>query len=73
MVEHLKLKLELVLGDSEDLRSEENGLLRFYPLNHRNRLREPENDDWVDSHDGLRLEWNEAATDADDTEILAQT
>lgn len=74
VLEHLKLNLEPVLGNVEVLSSEAKDMLRFHPLNHRdrlNRLIEPNNDDWADSLDGLRLEWNEVelATNADDTEM----
>lgn len=70
LVEYLKLSLEPVFGSAEDLSRERNGLLRFHPLNHRNRLTESEDNDWADYLDGIRLD--EAETIADDSQTPGQ-
>lgn len=41
VLECLKLALEPVFGSAINLSSQGDGLLRFHPLNHRNRIREP--------------------------------
>lgn len=70
VVEYIKLTLEPVFGIAEDLSRERNGLLRFHPFNHRNRLTESENGDWADYLDGIRLD--EAETKTDDSETPGQ-
>lgn len=51
VLECLKLALEPVFGSALDLSSQGDGSLRFYPLNHRNRIRE-----LGDSVDRIRME-----------------
>lgn len=71
VLKYLKLSLEPVLGDAEDDSREGYGVLRFHPLHHRNRLREELDDgDWADSLNGIRLEWDEDSTTANDSETL---
>lgn len=60
MIEYLKLALEPVLGNAEDLSCKGNDLLRFHPIDHRGRLsRVSDDDDWVDSLEGICLGWSE--------------
>lgn len=68
---YLEARLTTVLGDAEDGSHAENGLLRFHPINHRNRCREPENGlaDWANSLDGIRLKWNDEVTNTEDSPI----
>lgn len=65
--------LEPVFGFAEHRNTEGfntvSRVLVFHPIDHQDRLRELADDDWADSLDGIRLEWNE---DAYDVEIPAQ-
>lgn len=67
MFEYLKTALEPELGFADNISSTEHGL-RFHPLDHWNRWREPDMGDWGDSLDGIRLEWNQDVINADDPE-----
>lgn len=62
--EYLKLALEPVLGDVEDISIEGHSRLRFHPLDYRNRLIQEVNDgNLADSLEGgFRLEWDEDST-----------
>lgn len=62
---YFKFNLEPVLGPAEPA-PRIGGGLRFHPVDHLNRLGEP--DDWADHLDGLRLEWNEDFPNAKDVE-----
>lgn len=64
--EYFKSALEPVLGHAEAFQLSSFGL-RFHPIDHWNCLREPEDSDWADSLDGIRLEWNEGEVKADDS------
>ncbi|MCJ1427217.1 hypothetical protein MMC29_005120 [Sticta canariensis] len=72
-VKHHEHALEPVFGFAEHRDSEGfntvSSVLVFHPIDHQNRLRELADDDWADSLDGIRLEWNE---DAYGVEIPAQ-
>lgn len=54
--EYLKFGLNPVLGHAEDYYSLEQNNLRFHPVDHCSRCREPKDSDWADLLDGLRLE-----------------
>ena len=57
--------LQPVLGPAKG----EGDHLRFHPIEHRNSMRVLDDDDWADSLDGLRLEWD--MTNPDHTETPA--
>lgn len=69
--QYLITALEPVLGHAEDCG---NGWikLRFHPTDHQQVRREPDNSDWADSLDGMRLEWHENTTDTENSETPAR-
>ncbi|MCJ1264749.1 hypothetical protein MMC22_004624 [Lobaria immixta] len=69
--EYVEIALKPVLGYAQSFVRGRKGL-RFHPMDHQNLCREPEDGDWADSLDGIRLEWNEDLTNADESESLAQ-
>lgn len=69
VLDYLKTGLEPVLGDAESSSPDGKGL-RFHPRDHRYRSRVPSAGDWADSLNGMRLGWNQVATNAADSESL---
>lgn len=66
--ECLRTLLEPVLGCAEIYQKDGYGeCLRFHPTDNRNPWKTPTGD-WADSLDGVRLEWSENPTAADDFE-----
>lgn len=65
VADYFRLAMEPVLGHAESVTLDGNGGLRFRPVDHLNRLQD--DGDWADFLGGLRLEWNEDPTDADDS------
>lgn len=65
VLEHLDATLEPLLGYAEHCSRVGRGL-RCYSTDDLNRL---DSDDWADSLDGIRLEWNEDATNEDDSKM----
>lgn len=66
VLDYLEAALKPVLGDAEDCSRAGNGL-RFYPIDHRNRCKEPDDGhgDWGDFLDGIRLRCNDEITNAE--------
>lgn len=71
VLEYLEAALEPVFGHSDHGSREGHGL-RFHPLDYRNRSREAGVGDWADLLDGVRLEWNEDAKNANGPETPVQ-
>lgn len=63
--EYFETALKPVLGYAECC-GNEGKALRFHPIDHRNLWREPDDGDWVDSLDGIRVGWNESVANPDD-------
>lgn len=57
VADYVYYALQPVLGDEEPVDSEPYNM-RFHPIAHRNRLGVLADDDWADSLDGIRLEWD---------------
>ncbi|MCJ1267192.1 hypothetical protein MMC22_007077 [Lobaria immixta] len=76
--EYLKTALEPVLGYADEYKNERNCFgqsikcFRFHPVEHRNRSGEPNDADWADSLDGIRLGWNQTLTDTEDSGMPTQ-
>ncbi|MCJ1424849.1 hypothetical protein MMC29_002737 [Sticta canariensis] len=63
VTDYVNHALQPVLGPANG----EADRLRFHPIAYRDHLRVPDDDDWADSLDGLRLEWDEDMTNPDHT------
>lgn len=67
VLENFKHALEPVLGFGEDCIREGTHVLRFHPIDHRNRLRQPDHGNRAGSLDGTRQEWIDDVTNADNS------